>query len=80
MGIVRLPVPTPRCPGYGIDHVKARKEGGADVPQTDRRDRGALVCAHNGPAGIRSRWSQRNSPVAKPGARLLDRHGHSYFV
>jgi hypothetical protein len=36
MGIVRLPETSPRFPGYVIDHLKTRKEGGADQPWADR--------------------------------------------
>jgi hypothetical protein len=49
MGIVRLLVPTGRCPGYGIDHIKRVKEGGADEPWRTGKDAFARsACATHG--------------------------------
>ena len=38
MGIVRFPVPACRCPGHVIDHIRARKEGGADEAWETRQE------------------------------------------
>ena len=78
MGIVRLPVPTARCPGYVSDHIKPRKEGGAEEPwQTGQDAIARSAFASHGSAGRMARFPNYKCSVDPLTCSAADRN-HAY--